>query len=238
MTHVVITGAGSGIGEATARRLAKRGFSMSLFGRNIDSLKRVAEDTNSKFFKVDVTNEEEVKEGLKEAVSANGEISILINNAGAAESAPLSKTDRKLWDRMLGVNLTGVYLCTRESLIYLTQDGLILNISSTAGLTGYKYVTAYCAAKHGVIGFSKALSEEFKGTKRRVNVICPGYTDTALFRDSIKKTSEKTGRSEEEIKKEFLKNAKLITPDDVAKVVENFCDEKVLNGEVKVVGDF
>lgn len=238
MTHVIITGAGSGIGEATARRLAKRGFSLSLFGRNEVALERVAKDTNAKIFKVDVTNDEEVKEGFKSAVSANGEISILINNAGAAESAPLSKTDRTLWDRMIGVNLTGVYLCTRESLSYLSQDGLILNISSTAGLAGYKYVTAYCAAKHGVIGFSKALSEEFKGTKRRVNVICPGYTDTALFRDSVKNASKKTGRSEEEIKKEFLNSARLISPDDVAKVVEKFCDNNELIGEIEVIGDF
>lgn len=236
MKHVLVTGAGTGIGRATAIRFSKNGYKLSLFGRTKETLEEVSQLIKSNYFIVDVSNEESVRKGILSAIDNQGDIDILINNAGAARSAPLHRTDRELWDDMIGVNLTGVYLCTRYSLDSLRKTkGSIVNISSTAGLIGYKYVTAYCAAKHGVLGFTKALSLE--ETDVRVNAICPGYTDTALFRDSIKRASEKTGKSEIQVEREFLGDKKLISPDDVAKLVVDVAEDPSLNGEYKVIGD-
>lgn len=235
MKHVLITGAGTGIGRATAIAFAEKGYKLSLFGRTENTLKETAKITAGDYFVVDVSNEEDVKLGVSQAINKNGDLSILINNAGAAISAPLQRTEREIWDNMMGVNLTGVYLCTRYALSSLkkTTDSNIVNISSTAGLIGYKYVTAYCAAKHGVIGFTKALALE----GIRVNAICPGYTDTALYRDSIRRASEKTGKSESQVEKEFLGDKKLISPSDVAKLVLEVALDASINGEIKVIGD-
>ena len=235
MKHVLVTGAGTGIGRATAIKFAKKGYKLTLFGRTAKTLSEVADVTGANYFLVDVSNEEEVKSGISSAIEQNGDISILINNAGAAISAPLHRTDLAIWNSMIGVNLTGVYLCTRYALESLkkSSDSSIVNIASTSGLIGYKYVTAYCAAKHGVIGFTKALALE----GIRVNAICPGYTDTALYRDSIKRAAKKTGKSERQVENEFLGGKKLISPDDVASLVLEVSEDQSLNGQIKVIGD-
>lgn len=239
MKHVLVTGAGTGIGRATAIRFASRGYKLSLFGRTKSTLEEVSKATGGNFYVVDVSNEEEVRSGVSSAIKNLGDISILVNNAGAAESAPLSRTDKSLWDKMIGVNLTGVYLCTKYSLDSLKTIGAssIVNISSTAGVVGYKYVTAYCAAKHGVLGFTKALALELEGSGVTVNAVCPGYTDTALYRDSIARASKKTGKSEAQVEREFLGDKRLISPDEVALLVDEIAHDRTLNGQHKIIGD-
>jgi NAD(P)-dependent dehydrogenase (short-subunit alcohol dehydrogenase family) len=120
-------------------------------------------------------------------VERSGPVDILINNAGQAISAPLGKTDFEFWQQLLAVNLTGTYLCSQQALPAMVKRGFgrIVNVASTAGLTGYAYCTAYCAAKHGVVGFTRALAREVAKSRVTVNAVCPGYTETDIVRDAV-----------------------------------------------------
>jgi NAD(P)-dependent dehydrogenase (short-subunit alcohol dehydrogenase family) len=153
---------------------------------------------------------------------------ILVNNAGQAESAPFHRTDPALWQRMIAANLTGTYLCCRAALPAMIErrHGRIVNIASTAGLKGYAYVTAYCAAKHGVVGLTRALAQETAKTGVTVNAVCPGYTDTDMVADSARRIAAKTGRGEDEARAELARGnpqGRLIKPEEVAATVLFLC---------------
>lgn len=138
---------------------------------------------------VDVTSADSVAVAFA-AARERGFIDILVNNAGQAEAAPFAKTDLALWQRMLDVNLTGVFLCTQEVLPAMIErrSGRIVNVASTAGQVGYAYVAAYCAAKHGVIGLTRSLALEVATRGVTVNAVCPGYTETGLLEQSIERS--------------------------------------------------
>ena len=171
-------------------------------------------------------------------------IDILVNNAGQADSAPLSRTDLALWNRMIGVNLTGTFLCTREAMpAMLKQDyGRIINIASTAGLTGYAYVSAYVAAKHGVIGLTRSLALEAARSKVTVNAVCPGYTETDIVRTAVANIAAKTGKSEAEARgalEQANPQGRLVQPEDVANAVLWLCmpgSESVTGQAISVSG--
>jgi NAD(P)-dependent dehydrogenase (short-subunit alcohol dehydrogenase family) len=176
----------------------------------------------------DVTEPESVRAAFAEARSARGPIAILVNNAGQAESAPLLKTSFALWQRMLAVNLTGSFLCAQAVLPDMLDIGWgrIVNIASTAGQKGYAYVSAYTAAKHGVIGLTRSLALEVARKNITVNAVCPGYTDTDILRDSVANVVGKTGRSEAEALAEFASvnpQQRIVQPAEVADAVRWLC---------------
>lgn len=225
--HAVVTGGGSGIGAAVAERLAGEGARVTIMGRDRDKLSATAQSIGADTEQVDVTSAEEIARAFA-AAAERGAVTILVNNAGAAVSAAFAKMDDELWNRMLDVNLTGTYACTRAVLPAMAGagHGRIVNVASTAALTGYAYVSAYCAAKHGVLGLTRSLALEYARKGVTVNAVCPGYTDTALVERSIDNIVESTGRSREEALAELVKvnpQRRLVQPAEVADTVSWLC---------------
>ncbi len=226
--HAVITGGASGIGAAIAEQFAKSGMRVTLMGRNRESLNETAARLNVNFQQADISEPDEVRSAFTAAVKANGPVTILVNNAGIAESAAFTKMSNALWERMLSVNLTGTYLCTKTVVDSMSSadSGRIINIASTASLKGYAYVSAYCAAKHGVLGLTRALALELAKKGVTVNAICPGYTDTGLVSRSLDNIVESTGMSREQALAELVKNnpqGRLIRPEEVAETAMWLC---------------
>jgi NAD(P)-dependent dehydrogenase (short-subunit alcohol dehydrogenase family) len=232
--HVVITGASRGIGAAIARALATKDARLTLLGRNLQSMADLAAELGAESCVAfaDVTDGASVQRAFATAKEQLGPVTILVNNAGQARSAPLHVGDESLWNEMLEVNLSGVYRCIRCALPDMLQAGRgrIVNIASTAGLTGYPYVTAYCASKHGVIGLTRALAIELARKNITVNAVCPGYTDTDLSRDAIAAIQAKTGRPETEVRAIFTAHnpqGRMVSSEEVAQTVLWLCTNDV-----------
>jgi len=236
--HAVVTGGGSGIGAACAEALARAGARITLMGRDIARLEaqrdamRAHDDVAC--ISVDVTNEAAVDEAFARA----GPVDILVNNAGHAQAAPFTHTDAALWQRMLDVNLTGVFLCTRAALPSMLKrgHGRIVNVASTAGQIGYAYVAAYCAAKHGVIGLTRALAAEVATKGVTVNAVCPGYTETELLRASLDQIMSKTARGEQDARDALVRHnpqRRFVQPEEVANAVLWLCapGSEAMNGQ-------
>jgi len=230
--HAVVTGGGSGIGAATAAMLLRAGARVTLMGRDAAKLeaKRAAlgGGENIACVSVDVADEDAVNAAFAHAAKGLGAIDILVNNAGQATAAPFMQTDLALWKRMLDVNLTGAFLCTRAVLpaMLARKSGRIVNVASTAGQVGYPYVAAYCASKHGVIGMTRALALEVATQGVTVNAVCPGYTETELLQASLDQITRKTSRSEAEARSILVRHnpqQRFVQPDEVANAVLWLC---------------
>jgi NAD(P)-dependent dehydrogenase (short-subunit alcohol dehydrogenase family) len=227
--HAVVTGGGRGIGAAIADVLAGAGAMITLMGRSEAALQEKASGLPmARAVACDVTDEAAVAAAFAEAAGAFGPVTILINNAGAAESAPLVRTSLELFRRLLEVNLIGTFLCSRAVLPDMLEArfGRIVNVASVAGLKGAAYVSAYCAAKHGVVGLTRALAVETATKGITVNGVCPSYTDTAMARRAIANIVERTGRSAAEAEAELVRKnpqGRLIRPEEVAATVLWLC---------------
>ncbi|MGE3871673.1 MAG: SDR family NAD(P)-dependent oxidoreductase [Parvibaculaceae bacterium] len=225
--RALVTGGSRGIGRAIALALSASGHQVTIMGRSEKTLAQaVAEGVARRSFAVDVTDEA----ALRQAVTDSGPYHVLINNAGAAESAPLAATDLALVRRMMAVNLESAFTASRAALPGMIKlgTGRIVNVASIAGLKGYAYVSAYCAAKHAVIGMTKALAAELVKTSITVNVLCPGYTDTDLIANAADAIARKTGRAADEAIDVFAKtnpSGRLITPEEVANAALWLCSE-------------
>lgn len=241
--HALVTGGSRGIGRAIAATLTKAGAVVTVMGRNPADLEQVVSEGEAHAAAIaDVTDRAGVQEALGEAVGRYGPVDLLIANAGAAVSAPFMKSGPDLFRQMMDVNLFGVANVTHAVLGSMIERkfGRIITIASTAGLKGYPYVSAYCAAKHAVIGLVRALAMETAKTGVTVNAVCPGFTDTDLVADSLERIMSKTGRSREDALSELVKHnpqGRLIDPAEVADAVLWLCGEgaRSVTGQAIVV---
>jgi 3-hydroxybutyrate dehydrogenase len=227
--HAFVTGGGRGIGRAVAAALARAGAAVTVIGRTETALREaVAAGEAAGCGVADVTDVVEVKRQVTAAEAARGPIAILINNAGSVESGPFIKADPSVFRAMWNVHLMGAVYATQAVLPGMIERGFgrIVNVASTAGLRGYAYISAYCAAKHALVGLTRALAAETAARGVTVNAVCPGYTDTDLVRDSIERVAAKTGRAQADVLAEYAKDApigRLIRPEEVAAAVVYLC---------------
>ena len=220
----LVTGASRGIGEAIARRLAREGMKVALFGRDRAALERLASELQTRCYPCDLQAPGEVDAALARVTDELGPVDVLVNNAGVAESAPLATTDDAMIERTFAVNVWPVLRLSRACVPSMIERGWgrVINVASNAGLTGYAYTSAYCASKHAVVGFTRALAAEIARTGVTVNAICPGFVDTEMTAKAIERIVAKTGRSAEDARRALESQSpqrRLMTVDEVAHAV-------------------
>jgi NAD(P)-dependent dehydrogenase (short-subunit alcohol dehydrogenase family) len=230
--HAVVTGASRGIGAAIAAALAADGVCVSLLGRDAGNLKRVSDQLGGAARAVpivaDMTDPVSLRSAFDAARGHFGPVHLLINNAGQAASAKFTDTDEALWSRLIAVNLTGTYLCTRHAVPDMLAAGFgrIVNIASVAGLRGAAYISAYASSKHAVIGLTRSLALEYAAKNITVNAVCPGFVDTDMVKDAMANIKSKTGRTDSEALAALVATnpqRRLIEPREVADTVMWLC---------------
>ncbi len=215
-----VTGGSRGIGRAVAATLSAAGHDVTILGRRRDTLEAAVRAGAARAFRtVDVADLDALAEIVTE-----GRYDLLVNNAGGAETAPFHRSGRELFRRAMALNFEATVEATRAALPHMTGRGFgrVVNVASTAGLKGYAYATAYTAAKHAVVGFTRALAVELARSGVTVNAVCPGYTDTDLVAASVEIVVARTGRSSDEARAHFAAAnpmGRLVRPDEVADAV-------------------
>ena len=240
----VITGGGRGIGAASAFELAKAGASVALAARNEGQVVGVAAQLRDSgheafAFRCDVTDARQVRDLALSACETMGRVDILINNAGTATSNTLDQITLAEWEHIMAVNARGTFLCTQAMMGGMVEQGWgrIVNVASIAGIEGGRYIAAYAAAKHAVVGFTRSVAMEAEGTGVTVNAVCPGYVDTPLTDETIARIMQRTGKSWDEAMEVILTQSgqpRLIRAEEVAVEIVALCsaDTDDTNGEL------
>ena len=248
----VITGGGRGIGAAIARRLSAAGAAVVVCARTEAEIEAVADELRerggrARAIPCDVTHPDRVDALAREAIGWLGEAGlaadILVNNAGGTSSAPITSLSVEEWDDMIAVNATSTFLCTRALLDGMMERGWgrVVNVASVAAVSGARYIAAYAAAKHAVLGFTRCAAAEAAAHGVTVNAVCPGYADTPMTEKTIERIAEKTGRSREQALESILSIAgpqrRLIEPDEVAHAVLSLVAAEAhgINGQAIVI---
>jgi NAD(P)-dependent dehydrogenase (short-subunit alcohol dehydrogenase family) len=229
--HALVTGGGTGVGRAIALALAETGVAVTICGRRKEQLAAVA-DANKRISAIaaDVTDEEAMTALYAEAEKARGPVDIVVANAGMSGSSPAHRTSLGDWQRTLDVNLTGSFLTVKPALAGMmsAKSGRVVFVASTAGLKGYAYVAPYVAAKHGVVGLMRALATELARTGVTVNAVCPGFVETDMLEESVRRIVDKTGRTVEQARASLAATnpqGRFIQPQEVAAAVLWLCSE-------------
>jgi len=222
--RALVTGGGRGIGAAIARALAAAGARVLVCGRNKPDLDAVAGEIGGVAQRVDLTD----RAATDAMVADAGRVDVLVNNAGVAESAPLDRTDDAMWDRILELDVTAAFRVTRALAPAMVKAGFgrIINVASNAGVSGYGYSVAYCAAKHAMVGMTRALAIDLARTGVTINALCPGWVETQMADEAVTRIAAKTGRSLDEARAQLAQMSpqrRLITPEEVAHAALMLC---------------
>ena len=227
--RALVTGAGRGIGRVVALDLARAGVNVALASRTRSEVEAVADEARGLGVRAlaltaDVSRSEDVREMFKEARAGLGPIDVLVNGAGIAPSALVVKTSDELWHQAIETNLSGTFYCIREVLPEMMERGWgrVVTIASIAGKTGYPYISAYAASKHGVLGLTKCVALEAASRGVTVNAVCPGYVDTPMTDAGVARMVQKTGLDASEIRRkleDMSPQKRLFTSEEVSALV-------------------
>ncbi len=220
----LVTGGGRGIGAAIARTLARAGARVVVCGRNQADLDVIAKEITGVAIKLDLMD----RTATDEVLSSVGHVDVLVNNAGAAESASLEKTTDELWDRIMEIDATAPFRVARALVPGMIKAGWgrVINIASNAGVSGYAYTSAYCAAKHAMVGFTRGLAIDLARTGVTINALCPGWVETQMVEEAVTRIANKTGRSLEEARTSLASMSpqkRMIEPNEVAHATLMLC---------------
>ncbi|HEU0035286.1 MAG TPA: SDR family NAD(P)-dependent oxidoreductase [Kofleriaceae bacterium] len=234
----LVTGGGRGIGAAIARALAGAGARVLVCGRNKPDLDVLAKEIGGVAIRCDLTD----RAATDEMVASAGHVDVLVNNAGIAESASLERTSDAMWDRILELDATAPFRITRALVPSMIKAGWgrVINIASNAGVSGYGYTAAYCAAKHAMVGMTRALAIDLARTGVTINALCPGWVETQMVDEAVTRIAQKTGRSLEEARTSLAQMSpqrRMIAPEEVAYAALMLCshDARGIHGQTIVI---
>lgn len=243
----LVTGGGRGIGAEIARNLGRDGAVVAVSARTESEVARVVDEITAaggraRYFIADLALAEQARSLVPTVAAALGPIDFLINNAGIATSAPVAKQSLEEWNRIFAINVTATFLCTQAALPKMTERGFgrIVNIASVAARFGARYIGAYAASKHAVLGFTRCLAAEVAANGITANAVCPGFVDTEMVAESVRRIVEKVGLSSEKALESITNQSpqkRLLTTAEVAAVVSMLCSEegRGINGQALVI---
>jgi 3-hydroxybutyrate dehydrogenase len=234
----LVTGGGRGIGAAIARALAGAGARVVVCGRSKPDLDLIAREITGVALRLDLSD----RKATDEVLASVGHVDVLVNNAGVAESAALERTTDELWDRIVELDATAPFRVIRALVpsMIAARWGRVINIASNAGVSGYGYSTAYCAAKHAMVGMTRALAIDLARTGVTINALCPGWVDTQMADEAVTRIAAKTGRSEDEARSSLAAMSpqrRMITPEEVAHAALMLCSDgaRGIHGQTLVI---